>query len=131
MKAWERRRVEDAKRNEYTEETIKAVPSTLIIWSIVLMMILGGGLVIAATKPAFMAFERETVQASPQYVEGKRSLLNGLLQDWTQLEAEIAEASEDVASAKRGQQAAIMNRMRDEVDRRHHQYDHHQGKFLP
>lgn len=103
--------------NFYTEETVAALPA-VFIWAVVLFVI-GAAMTTGALalKPAWMGFEREIVQQSPQYVESKRTLLNGLLQDWNQLEVEIVTASTDVAAAKRGQQIAILNRMHDEAGR--------------
>ncbi len=117
-KDWKRRRKADKyKPNEYTKETLEVMPSYIIWVVMTVILLIGAGWAVLAVQPAWMGFQREIVQESPQYVESKRTLLNGLVQDWNQLEVEILGSSDEVAAAKRGQQLAIINRMVDESDR--------------
>lgn len=101
--------------NEYTTETVKWIPSFFII----LIILIAGAAITAAVRPTFMDWRREAIQHSNEYVESKATLLLGLVEDWNELEVDLAspDASDALLGAKRNQQVAIAARISSEVER--------------
>lgn len=110
-------------RNE-VKKVGKEVPFTLwtlFKWGIPTILVIAVLLFLAQSMGIIsMNIQRETTQHSQQYVETKVNLLNKLLSDWSQLDAEIAElktgeGNEDITTAKQAQQKNIVSRIRTEA----------------
>lgn len=87
------------------------------VWLFIVVLSILTALISLVLWPAYIKFQTEAVHNSQGYVESKQRLLLDLREDYLELEASIAEATDnpDLKRALEAQQEAIIDQMRREA----------------